>query len=64
MRNSPAQADAVAQSIATVNAYLQKSDRDIEAAKKHHARVEALCAVASVLIVQGVAALFFFQAIK
>jgi hypothetical protein len=64
MRNNPAQADAVAQSIARVNAYLQKPDRDIESAKKHHARVEALCAVASVLIVQGVAALFFFQAIK
>lgn len=44
-----------------INAKLAEESREFEKAAKHHARVEALCAVASVLLVQGVALFFLYQ---
>jgi len=64
--NKPSERDVMATQYALnrINARIAEDARNREKAAKHHARVEAFCAVASVLIVQGVAALFFFQAIK
>lgn len=61
--NSPAERDVMC-AFNRINAKLADESRKFEKAAKHHARVEALCAVASVLIVQGVAILFFYQLVR
>lgn len=61
--NNPAERDVMFAFNRIANK-LDKESREFEKDARHHARVEALCAVASVLLVQGVAVFFFYQLVR
>lgn len=64
--NNAAERDAMAMqyAIKSINAKFAEDSRKLKEAAQHHARVEALCAVGSVLIMQGLAVLFFYQLVQ